>query len=100
MRCVIIESPYAASAQHTVAEHEAYARACLLDSLQRGEAPLASHLLYTCVLNRAGFAWRKFAEETIFYVDLGWSEGMKYAFMDCRGRGFPTSERHLADWSF
>ena len=47
MKRVVIESPYAAANGHTVAEHEEYARRCMADSLARGEAPLASHLLYT-----------------------------------------------------
>lgn len=69
MRLVIIESPYAGPTPEAVAANVAYARACLLDSLRRGEAPIASHLLYTQVLNdlipeeralgiAAGLAWR------------------------------------------
>lgn len=43
MRLVILESPYAGNIEKNVA----YARACVRDSLSRGEAPIASHLLYT-----------------------------------------------------
>lgn len=43
MRRVIIESPYAGD----VELNAQYARECLRDSLTRGEAPIASHLLYT-----------------------------------------------------
>ena len=43
MRLVIVESPYAGD----VEENVRYARACLADCLARGEAPFASHLLYT-----------------------------------------------------
>jgi hypothetical protein len=43
MRRVIIESPYSGDVETNVA----YARAALRDCLSRGEAPLASHLLYT-----------------------------------------------------
>ncbi|KKL81703.1 hypothetical protein LCGC14_1992080, partial [marine sediment metagenome] len=85
---VIIESPYAAANGHTVAEHEAYARRCMADSLARGEAPLASHLLYTGILAdgdpderkrgmEAGFAWTAVAELVVLYADLGISHGMK-----------------------
>ena len=42
MRRVILESPYAGN----VEENVAYARAAVRDSLLRGEAPIASHLLY------------------------------------------------------
>lgn len=43
MRLVIIESPFAGD----VEKNTRYARACVRDSLLRGEAPIASHLLYT-----------------------------------------------------
>jgi hypothetical protein len=67
-----------------------YLDAALLDCLRRGEAPFASHGLYTRpgVLDdlkpqerdlgiRAGFEWRRVADATVFYIDLGMSEGMK-----------------------
>jgi hypothetical protein len=41
MRWVILESPYAGDVEANVA----YARAAVRDSLMRGEAPIASHLL-------------------------------------------------------
>lgn len=85
MRRVILESPYAG----TVDANIAYARACLRDCLKRGEAALASHLLYTQdgVLSdddpderrlgiEAGLCWRPVAELSVFYTDLGWSYGM------------------------
>ena len=43
MRLVIVESPYAGDIETNVK----YARRCVKDSLMRGEAPIASHLLYT-----------------------------------------------------
>lgn len=61
------------------------------DCLLRGEAPFASHALYTQpgVLDDgktderahgidAGFEWRHVADVTVFYTDLGWSTGMQY----------------------
>ncbi len=86
MKRVIIESPYAGSVNRNVR----YARLCLRDSLRRGEAPLASHLLYTQALNDdneeqrqwgidAGLEWLKVAEKHVFYVDYGYSKGMQYA---------------------
>ena len=61
------------------------------DCLQRGEAPYASHALYTQegVLRddvpeerelgiTAGFVWREVTEKTVVYTDLGFSRGMKY----------------------
>jgi len=81
---VIIESPFAGDQAMNVA----YARECLADSLARGEAPFASHLLYPQVLDdnvparrkqgiEAGLAWGHTADLTAIYTDLGISEGMK-----------------------
>ena len=44
---VVLESPYAGD----VAGNIAYARRALADSLARGEAPIAAHLLHTQVLD-------------------------------------------------
>lgn len=86
MKLVIIESPYRGRVEY----NKAYAHACLLDSLERGEAPLASHLLYTQVLDdndyedrltgmKAGWAWAAKADMIAVYQDLGISAGM----LDC-----------------
>ena len=90
MRRVIIESPVAAADAAGAAENLEYARAALRDSLARGEAPLASHLLYTQpgVLDdadpaerrqgiAAGLAWGIAAEATAVYMDRGISDGMR-----------------------
>ena len=82
-RRVIIESPFGGNEE----TNTVYARAALFDSLSRGEAPIASHLLYPQVLNDripeqrkqgidAGLAWRAVADCAVFYIDLGWSPGM------------------------
>ena len=88
MKLVIIESPYAGDISRNVT----YARRALMHSLYSGEAPIASHLLYTQegvlddgVLDErelgiaAGLAWRKVAELSVFYADYGWSPGMRKA---------------------
>lgn len=83
-RLVIIESPLAGDVEANMA----YARACLLDSLRRGEAPIASHLLHTQVLDdlkpderllgiEAGLAWYRVADRCIVYGDRGISAGMR-----------------------
>ena len=80
----IIETPYS----DDVETNTAYARACLLDSLRRGEAPIASHLLHTQVLDdmqpderslgiEAGLAWYRVATKCVVYTDRGISDGMK-----------------------
>jgi hypothetical protein len=85
VRRVVIESPYSGD----VAANVAYARACVRDSLRRGEAPIASHLLYTqdgilrdsipeerSLGMRAGWEWYGCADAIVFYLDRGWSGGM------------------------
>src|SRR5690606_13397389 len=82
---VILESPYAGDVEKNLA----YARECMRDSLLRGEAPFASHLLYTQsrVLNdnipeerelgiNAGLQWGSEAVKTVVYIDRGISIGM------------------------
>ncbi|WP_313027911.1 hypothetical protein [Brucella sp.] len=81
---IIIETPYSGDVDGNIA----YARACLLDSLRRGEAPIASHLLHTQVLDdmqpderslgiEAGLAWYSVATKCVVYTDRGISGGMK-----------------------
>ena len=94
MKLVLIESPYAGD----ILTNVTYARRCMRDSLFRGEAPFASHLLYTQpgVLDdsipsersqgiAAGFAWSRVASLHAFYTDLGWSKGMLAALNWCHG---------------
>jgi hypothetical protein len=96
MRRVILESPYAGNIERNVA----YARACVRDSLSRGEAPIASHLLYTQpgILQDgvpderqlgidAGLAWASAAEVTVVYADYGISQGMKYGIEHAQAAG-------------
>lgn len=112
-KLVIIESPYAAMTPEKIAHNETYARACLRDSLERGEAPIASHLLYTQpgVLRDevpeerqwgidAGLAWRLVAQMSAVYTDLGISRGMTYGIQLAHSVGIPVEERALgADWA-
>jgi hypothetical protein len=104
-RLVILESPYAGDIEANVA----YARACLHDSLLRGEAPIASHLLYTQpgVLNddvaaerehgiKAGLSWLRVAEASVVYVDRGISRGMQYGIDAATAAGIPVEMRRLS----
>lgn len=86
-----IESPYSASLVKDVARNVRYARACVRDSLLRGEVPFASHLFYTQagILDdnlpkerdegiKAGKALiERLNAVTVVYTDLGISEGMR-----------------------
>lgn len=102
MRRVILESPLAGD----VEANTAYARRCLLDSLLRGESPIASHLLYTQVLDdnnpeerklgiNAGLAWRTVADATVVYVDRGISDGMHFGIAAARDAGVPVEYRWI-----
>lgn len=104
MRRVIVESPYAGDVEANVA----YARAALRDSLARGEAPIASHLLYTQegVLRdevpderqwgiEAGLAWGAVADATVVYTDRGISRGMAYGIKHAEDAGRPVEYRSI-----
>lgn len=108
MKRVIVESPYAAETDEEIALNVKYARAAIRDCLMRGEAPIASHLLYTQegVLDdkipeerrhgmEAGLAWRHAAEATIVYTDRGISAGMKYGIQDAQEHGRPIEYRNI-----
>lgn len=110
MKRVIIESPFAASETRTVEQNIEYARACMQDSLLRGESPYASHLLYTQpgILDdlspterklgiEAGFEWRDVSDLTVFYVDYGYSNGMLIGLQDCINKRKPYEVRRIYD---
>lgn len=104
MRLVIIESPYAGDVEANVE----YARRCVRDSLSRGEAPIASHLLYTQpgVLDDdvpserqwgidAGLAWRAVAQASVVYTDRGISKGMEYGIAAAEAAGVLVEYRSI-----
>lgn len=107
MKFVNIESPYSGNLFQRWLNRR-YARRCLLDSLNRGEIPLASHLLYTQVLNDkdpverdrgivAGLQWNRFAEITIVYTDRGISPGMEIGINAAKMAGRLVEYRKLND---
>lgn len=92
MRRVVLESPLSGDFEL----NQRYARWCMLECLRRGEAPFASHLLYTQCLDDlvekerdlgilAGLEWGE-GTEHVFYVDLCpqqplcMSKGMQIAY--------------------
>jgi hypothetical protein len=99
---VILESPYAGATK----ENEAYAVLAMRDSLNRGEAPMVSHLLYTRALSddvreerelgmRAGWAWLVVAARVVVYVDRGISAGMRAGIDEARKAGRDVVLRSL-----
>lgn len=101
---VILESPFAGDE----AAHVDYARECVAHSLSLGEAPIASHLLYTQpgILDDdkpderrlgidAGLAWVQVADASVFYVDMGFSEGMRHGKDVAECAGLPIVLRSI-----
>jgi hypothetical protein len=104
MRLVIIESPFAGQVEVNIE----YARRCVRDSLSRGEAPIASHLLYTQdgILDDtvpterqwgidAGLAWHAAEVTTVVYTDRGISKGMQYGIEAAIAAGNPIEYRTI-----
>ena len=102
MRRVILESPFAGD----IEAHVAYARRCLRDCLARGEAPIASHLLYPQILDdsiaaeralgiAAGLGWLRLAEAMVAYIDYGLSPGMRAAMEAAEKLSLPIERRQL-----
>lgn len=105
MRIVIVESPYAGDVEANVE----YARKAIADCLTRGEAPFASHLLYTQpgVLDdtvpeerakgiAAGLRIAEKADATVVYVDRGFSRGMLEGLRHAEEHGREIEYRSLA----
>jgi len=108
VRRVIVESPYAGDVERNIR----YARAAVRDCLLRGEAPIASHLLYTQegILDdaipaernmgiEAGLQWGLLAESSVVYSDLGVTPGMERGVARARAEGRAVEFRNLPGWS-
>ena len=100
---VFIASPFRGSKRR----NERYARAAMLDSLARGEAPYVPHLLYTQVLDdsvaaeraqgiAAALAFLPSCQVLAVYADFGVSEGMNAEMQRARDLGVEVQVRLLA----
>jgi hypothetical protein len=107
MKLVVIESPYAGDVERNLR----YLRAAMADCFARGEAPYASHGLYTQhgVLDdripnerargmRAGFAWSEKADLVVVYEDLGVTPGMLASIERAEKRGQRVEHRRVPGW--
>ena len=103
---VIIESPFKGRTPAEEAENIEYARKAMRDSLYRGEAPFASHLLYPQMLDdaneherrmgiEAGLLIGRSADRTVVYTDRGISPGMKQGIKRAEDEGRPVEYRSL-----
>ena len=108
---VIVESPFKGNTYDDLEINMRYLRACMHDCLVRGEAPFASHAIYTQegVLDdtdpeerelgiQAGFAWRTAADKTVVYTDRGVSNGMRYGIKHAEDLGVTIEYRTLPGW--
>lgn len=112
MRPIVIESPYAGDVERNLR----YLRAAMADAIQRGETPYASHALLTQpgVLRddvpeeralgiKAGFRMGEVIAAVggvrAFYVDLGWSSGMKAGLAEAERIGQPVEMRSVPGWT-
>ena len=107
MQRVVIESPY----KGDIPLNEIYGELCMHDCLiNHNETPYASHLLYTrsYVLRdhiaeerrlgiKAGFYWRDVSDKTVFYTDLGMTDGMVLGVEDCKKKHRKYEVRRLPD---
>jgi len=117
---VIVESPFMGLKDvrgigpGTQAYNIRYARAAIRDSILRGEAPFASHLLYTQdgILRDEvheerelgmGLGWHimRRANLVTIYTDLGWSSGMVRGFNAAvdAGKSQPEIRRLGGEWN-
>lgn len=106
MNRVVLESPFAGD----IEKHRAYAKACVKDCLSRGEAPIASHLLFTQpgILDddkpeerklgvAAGHAWTCKADKVVVYEDYGISTGMQKGISRAIQAGIQVEYRVLSE---
>ena len=123
MKRVVIESPFAGRSNGAPwpiniivkwldrRQNIRYLRACIRNSLNRGEAPFASHAIYTQpgVLDdsnsnernhgiQAGFEWAAVASLRAVYTDRGESFGMKLGVDNAKKYGQPIEYRSLPSW--
>lgn len=103
----IIATPYSAPTQALKARNIAYARFCLMHSIDKGEIPFASHLLYTQVLNddqpseralgvKLSKAFFYNAKRLAVYEDLGRSPGMTEEIVLAKSLDLPIVYRRLS----
>lgn len=111
IRRVILESPFAGADLEEREVNIDYGRAAMRDALLRGEAPIASHMLYTLpgVLDdddpaqrrrgmNAGFAWLAVVDYAVVYTDRGISIGMQEGIARATTLGLDVRYRTINGW--
>ena len=104
MNRVLLVSPFRGEEKR----NREYLNECILDCVRRGEAPFASHKMYTDSLEdsrederKLGFeceeAWLAVADLVVVYYDYGISEGMAHTIQKATDNHIPVRTRLL--WS-
>lgn len=109
---VMIESPFAGASHTAISLNQLYAREALRDSLLRGEAPMAAHVLYAQsfvldqddpgereIIAMAGASWLPFIERVVVYVDRGITPAMEAGIGRARELGIEVEERSIPNWT-
>lgn len=114
MRRVVVETPFAHKRGDVISRDRIwrYLRAALRDCLMRGEAPFASHAIYTQpgVLDdwipeqraqgiAAGLAWGDAADARVVYTDLGVTMGMQAGIDRSMEHGQDVEIRDVPGWT-
>lgn len=107
---VIVESPFKSNEESSEEEHMAYLERCLLDCVNKGETPYASHKMLTKCLDdsipeqralgiSAGLAMARILARhggvPTFYLDYGWSIGMREAKRFYEAHNIPIVQRWI-----
>lgn len=106
MKAIFLCSPYSGD----VAVNVLYAERCMMDSIRRGEAPFAPHLLYTRngILDDSvpdqrqkgaalGIFYLGIIRRLVVYRDLGISRGMNAEINYAEENGIPVVYRSLGE---
>jgi hypothetical protein len=91
---VILESPFRGDAK----TNTEYVKLAIQDSVERGESPVAFHLLYSdiydinnpqhnAIVKKLKESWSLLSKKTVVYIDEGVSEGMLDGITDAAARG-------------
>lgn len=103
---VLLESPYYTEDKSAMKENIKFAEECMRNSLMRGEAPMASHLLYTRVLKEDGersigmsaaLSWQTVVDKLVVYSDRGITDGMTESINLAAKKGLRIEYRTLYD---
>lgn len=115
---VFILSPFKGTETNNFADNISYAVSATHDCLEKGEAPFASHILYTCGFDednnitfnddtietdsigrawsiRAGLDWLDVSDKVVVYTDKGITEGMYQGIAHAKRNNKPIEYRSL-----